>query len=150
MVLTTDIGNADKGAQVKGEWENFFGEGKVEDAGKEFEKNFPCRLAVYRVLLLCADIGIVCEQQNVYVMWVLRLFDEMSESDPNLVPKNFYGGQEKFLDFYAKPMLQKLGLVERLGFDSDYNSRFTANRALMGSHVQALNNDTAKQVHLSI
>ena len=35
------------------------------------------RVALAKSLLLCADIGIVCESRSVYIPWLKRLFDEV-------------------------------------------------------------------------
>ena len=105
---------------------------------------------MYRLVLLAADIGIVCETPQVYVNWVARLFKEMSASDPKLELVGFYTGQSKFLDFYAQPMYEKLVSVEFLNFAGVHSTRLKANRAAIGTHLAALTNQSASQDHLDV
>jgi len=162
LILSTDIGNQDRGAFIRKEWENYFaknidekeetkkGETKEENQenlNKIFVDNFQCRLALYRVLLMIADIGIVCELKSVYAHWVVNLFKESSTFD-TLVPINYYQGQEKFLKFYAAPMIEKLKAFKYLNFGAQYLEQFSANREMMSAHVRALENNTSNSEHI--
>lgn len=179
LILCTDVGNQESGKFVRQEYEHYYGEDEKKESkegeeekkgdkkkeGKEtqeteeeksvkilaeFNDNFKCRLALYRVLLLMADIGIVAEKKPVYVAWVVRLFKEMSSSDEKLITFNYYQGQEKFLKFYAAPMMEKLKVIKHLKFGQKYVDQFTENSKMMAHHVQTLNDKTHESEHISV
>lgn len=97
-----------------------------------------------------ADIGITCETKPVYVAWVVRLYKENAAVDPNLDLVNYYIGQGKFLEFYAKPMMAKMQLLKHVKFPNKFVEQFSANVALITAHNQALGTDKSKRDHIGL
>jgi len=89
---------------VAKEWENAI----------PFDPNNPeKRFALIRMTLLCADIGCVAEPFTIYHGWLRCLYTEALKIPPDISPivspSTFHENQNKFLEYYAKPLFQKLG-----------------------------------------
>jgi hypothetical protein len=63
-----------------------------EDKEKFVVSESKHRLALAKVLLLCADIGIISETMPVYVPWLKRLYDEESLNDKDLTIAGYVTG----------------------------------------------------------
>lgn len=143
LILLTDLGNQ-PAAQLA---EEQFLECCSDSAHGNWRKSQVHRLALAKTLLLCADIGCVCEQTPIYCSWVKRLLQETraatkpageAVADKDLpTTVDFVGGQQKFLDTHAIPMFEKVaqsGLVP--GF-TIYCDSLRANRSVMSDSASA-------------
>lgn len=122
VILATDITNGEQTRALHAEWDRCAARFR---ASKPEHQN-----SLARMVLLCADVGIVQEEWQTFVAWVQRLFDENHLVDEKLSPATFYPGQLKFLDGYAKPLFEAMHRSGLLQFDAVVE-RFRSNAARM-------------------
>jgi hypothetical protein len=122
VILATDITNGEHTRALHAEWDRCAARFR---ASKPEHQN-----SLARMVLLCADVGIVQEEWQTFVAWVQRLFDENHLVDEKISPATFYPGQLKFLDGYAKPLFEAMHRSGLLQFDAVVE-RFRSNAARM-------------------